>query len=108
MAYYFEYINKISFYKWSTGAFGRYTINKNEFGFVNNLMAFTAIEVDKVVGFFTMRRPSENFDNLRFCVIEPAKAWQRIWNVLMVNKKKNSHWCSVTATTEINCFINNF
>ena len=38
-------------------------------------MAFTAIEDDEVVGFFTMRRPSDNFDELRFgfVVVDPAK-----------------------------------
>ena len=29
-------------------------------------MAFTAIDDDDVVGFFTMRRPTESFDELRF------------------------------------------
>ena len=29
-------------------------------------MAFTAIEDNEVVGFFTMRMPSESFDELRF------------------------------------------
>ena len=33
---------------------------------VSDLMAFTAIDDDDVVGFFTMRRPTESFDELRF------------------------------------------
>lgn len=38
-------------------------------------MAFTAIEDDKTVGFFTMRRPPESFDELRFgfIVVDPSK-----------------------------------
>ena len=38
-------------------------------------MAFTAIEDDEIVGFFTMRRPSESFDELRFgfVIVDPAK-----------------------------------
>ena len=38
-------------------------------------MAFTAIEDDEPVGFFTMRRPSEIFDDLRFgfVVVDPSK-----------------------------------
>ena len=55
-----------SFYKWSAGVLGEYPITKEQFGFVNNLMAFTAIEDDEIVGFFTMRRPSESIDELRF------------------------------------------
>ena len=49
--------------------------SKKKFSFVENLMAFTAIEDDEIVGFFTMRRPSESFDELRFgfVVVDPAK-----------------------------------
>ena len=67
--------DKISFYKWSAGVMGKYPISKKQFGFVENLMAFTAIEDDEVVGFFTMRRPSDSFDELRFgfVVVDPAK-----------------------------------
>lgn len=55
-----------AFYKWSAGILGDYPISKEQLGFVNNLMAFTAIDDDELVGFFTMRRPSENIDELRF------------------------------------------
>lgn len=55
-----------AFYKWSAGILGEYPISKDQFGFVTNLMAFTAIDDDEVVGFFTMRRPNESFDELRF------------------------------------------
>lgn len=53
-----------AFYKWSAGVLGEYPITNEQFGFVNNLMAFTAIDDDEVVGFFTMRRPTESFDEL--------------------------------------------
>ena len=53
-----------AFYKWSAGVLGEYPITKEQFGFVNNLMAFTAIDDDEIVGFFTMRRPTENYDEL--------------------------------------------
>ena len=36
--------DKISFYKWSAGVMGKYPISKKKFGFVENLMAFTAFE----------------------------------------------------------------
>ncbi len=64
-----------AFYKWSAGVLGEYPISKEQFGFVNNLMAFTAIDDDEVVGFFTIRRPSESFDVLRFgfVVVDPEK-----------------------------------
>ena len=67
--------DKISFYKWSAGVMGKYPISKKKFVFVENLMAFTAIDDDEIVGFFTMRRPSESFDELRFgfVVVDPAK-----------------------------------
>ena len=64
-----------AFYKWSAGILGEYPITKEQFSFVENLMAFTAIEDDETVGFFTMRRPSESFDELRFgfVVVDPEK-----------------------------------
>ena len=64
-----------AFYKWSAGVLGEYPITKEQFGFVNNLMAFTAIDDDNLVGFFTMRRPTESYDVLRFgfVVVDPEK-----------------------------------
>lgn len=63
------------FYKWSAGVLGEYPISKEQFSFVYNLMAFTAIDDDEIVGFFTMRRPSESFDELRFgfVIVDPEK-----------------------------------
>ncbi len=64
-----------SFYKWSAGVLGEYPITKEQFGFVNNLMAFTAIDDNEIVGFFTMRKPTESFDELRFgfIILDPEK-----------------------------------
>ena len=64
-----------AFYKWSAGVLGDYPISREQFGFVNNLMAFTAIDDEAVIGFFTMRRPSESFDVLRFgfVIVDPEK-----------------------------------
>lgn len=64
-----------AFYKWSAGVLGDYPISREQFGFVNNLMAFTAIDGEAVIGFFTMRRPSESFDELRFgfVIVDPEK-----------------------------------
>lgn len=67
--------DEISFYKWSAGVLGKFPITQEDFAFVNNLMAFTAIEDNKTVGFFTMRRPYESFDELRFgfIIVDPEK-----------------------------------
>ena len=64
-----------AFYKWSAGVLGEYPITKEQFGFVNNLMAFTAVDDDDLVGFFTMRRPTESHDELRFgfVVVDPDR-----------------------------------
>lgn len=55
-----------AFYKWTAGVLGEYPLTVEQFQAVSNLMAFTAIDDDEVVGFFTMRKPSESFDELRF------------------------------------------
>lgn len=70
--------DEIAFYKWSAGVLGEYPISKEQFGFVNKLMPFTAINDDEVIGSFTIRRPSENFDELRFgfLVVDPQKRGQ--------------------------------
>ena len=67
--------NEQAFYKWSAGVLGEYPITRERFGFVNELMAFTAIDDDEMVGFFTMRRPTESYDVLRFgfVIVDPEK-----------------------------------
>lgn len=54
------------FYKWTAGILGDYPISKEQFNSVNSLMAFTAIDGNEIVGFFTMRNPVEALDELRF------------------------------------------
>ena len=55
-----------AFYRWTAGVLGDYTLTEEQFNVVANLMAFTAIDDNEIVGFFTMRRPTESFDELRF------------------------------------------
>ncbi|MCR4695354.1 MAG: GNAT family N-acetyltransferase [Pseudobutyrivibrio sp.] len=55
-----------SFYQWSAGVMGNYPITKNEFSFIDNLLAFTAFDENGMVGFFTLRNPGESVDELRF------------------------------------------
>lgn len=51
-----------AFYKWTAGVLGEYPISAEQFNTVSNLMAFTAIDDNEVVGFFTMRRPNEFYE----------------------------------------------
>ena len=55
-----------AFYKWTAGVLGEYPISAEQFNTVSNLMAFTAIDDNEIVGFFTMRRPNEFFEELIF------------------------------------------
>lgn len=45
---------------------GAYPLSVEQFHSVSDLMAFTAIDDNDVVGFFTMRKPTASFDELRF------------------------------------------
>ena len=58
--------DKEAFYKWTAGVLGDYPITEEQFNNVTNLMTFTAIDDNEIVGFFTMRRPTDSFDELRF------------------------------------------
>jgi RimJ/RimL family protein N-acetyltransferase len=62
-----------AFYQWSAGVMGDYPITKEEFGFVDSLIAFTAFDEDKTIGFFTLRNPGGNIDELRigFVILNP-------------------------------------
>lgn len=55
-----------AFYKWTGGVLGDYPLSVEQFHAVSNRMAFTAIDDNEIIGFFTMRRPGESFDELRF------------------------------------------
>ena len=71
-----------AFYKWTAGVLGTYPLSLEQFHSVSDLMAFTAIDDNDVVGFFTMRRPTASFDELRFGFVivdankSPAKKCQ--------------------------------
>ncbi|OON87517.1 GNAT family N-acetyltransferase [Oribacterium sp. C9] len=62
-----------TFYKWTAGILGTYPITGEQFNAVSEFMAFTAIEDDEPVGFFTMRRPGNSFDELMFgfVIVDP-------------------------------------
>lgn len=67
-----------AFYKWTAGVIGEYPLPVDQFHTVSNFMAFTAIDDHEVVGFFTMRRPTESFEVLRFgfVIVHPKKRGQ--------------------------------
>lgn len=67
-----------AFYKWTAGVLGSYPITAEQFDTVRNLMAFTAIDDNEIVGFFTMRCPTESFEELRFgfVIVAPEKCGQ--------------------------------
>ena len=58
-----------AFYKWTAGILGEYPISVEQFNAVSNLMAFTAIDDNEIIGFFTMRRSNEFFEELRAFVL---------------------------------------
>lgn len=64
-----------SFYRWTAGILGDYPLTTEQFQKVNDLMAFTAIDDNEIIGFFTLRRPGESFDELRigFVIVDSGK-----------------------------------
>ena len=64
-----------AFYQWSAGIMGKYPITRDEFGFVESLMAFTAFDENGNVGFFTLRNPDGKTDELRigFVIVDPER-----------------------------------
>ncbi len=65
---------EMAFYKWTAGVLGKYPLTVEQFNEVSNLMAFTAVDDDDIVGFFTLRRPGDSHDELRvgFVIVNPA------------------------------------
>lgn len=70
--------DEIAFYKWTARVLGEYPLSTEQFNAVKNRMAFTAIDDHEVIGFFTLRMPSDNFDELRFgfVIVDPQKRGQ--------------------------------
>lgn len=64
-----------SFYMWSAGILGDYPASEKEIQFVENLMPFTAVIDDEIIGFFTLRYPNESIEELRlgFIIVDPDK-----------------------------------
>lgn len=62
-----------TFYKWTAGVLGEYPLTAEQFNQVSNNMAFTALDEDKIVGFFILRQPGEDINELRvgFVIVDP-------------------------------------
>ena len=58
--------NEKAFYQWTAGVLGTYPLTEQQFHAVTQHMAFTAIDDEETIGFLTMRRPADSFDELRF------------------------------------------
>jgi RimJ/RimL family protein N-acetyltransferase len=67
--------NEDVFYKWTAGILGEYPISAEKFKKTGEAMRFTALDEKEVVGFFTMRNPKDNLDELRFgfVIVDPEK-----------------------------------
>lgn len=63
------------FYQWTAGVLGDYPLIKENFRFVESLMPFTVFDETGIVGFFTLRKPNDSCDELRFgfIIIHPDK-----------------------------------
>ena len=63
----------LSFYRWTAGVLGEYPITAEDLRFVEKLMPFVAVEGERTVGFFTLRRSPEAPETLRFgfVIVDP-------------------------------------
>ena len=66
--------NEKAFYQWTAGVLGTYPLTEQQFHAVTQHMAFTAIDDEETIGFLTMRRPADSFDELRFgfVIVDPS------------------------------------
>lgn len=67
--------DETTFFQWTAGRLGDYPITLEQFQFHPSLMRFTAFDEDGLVGFFTLRNPSQSLDELRFgfVIVDPKK-----------------------------------
>lgn len=64
-----------TFYSWSAGVLGDYPLTEEAFQKTSELMRFTALEDREPCGFFTMRNPGEDENELRpgFVLVDPSR-----------------------------------
>ena len=68
-------MNEETFYNWSAGVLGDYPLTPEKFAKTGNLLRFTALENNEPVGFFTLRNPDGEPNELRFgfVIVSPEK-----------------------------------
>lgn len=69
-----------TFYKWSFGILGEYPLTAEKFRTLGKHARFTALDDGDVVGFFIIRNPGEQQDQLRFgyVLVDPDRCGQGI------------------------------
>lgn len=74
-----------SFYRWSAGVLGDYPITQDDFSFVEKLMPFTAFDESGILGFFTLRKPNESCNELRFgfVIVDPERRGQGLGKAML-------------------------
>ena len=98
-----------SYYRWCAGISGEYPITTEQFHSVTQHMAFAAVEDDTITGFFTLRRPSDDPDILRFgfVIVNPDKRGQGYGKrILMEGIRYAKEICDVKKIT-LGVFENN-
>ncbi|MBQ8200341.1 MAG: GNAT family N-acetyltransferase [Clostridia bacterium] len=74
-----------AFYQWTAGILGAFPLTEAAFAFVETLMPFTAVDEEGPVGFFTLRRPGQAADELRFgfVIVAPDRRGQGIGKTML-------------------------
>lgn len=67
-----------AFYQWTAGVLGDWPISAEQFDSVRGLMPYVAVDDTGLIGFFTLRRPNEERNELRFgfVIVDPDKRGQ--------------------------------
>ena len=67
--------DETTYRRWTAGVLGTFPITHEQFSETGRLMRFTALDEKAVVGFFTLRNPSDTLDELRFgfVIVDPAR-----------------------------------
>ena len=77
-----------AFYKWTAGVLGEYPISAEQFNMVSNLMAFTAIDDNEIVGFYYFPfHMAIGFEDVSQDKIEKYTVMGEEWNCLELEMK---------------------
>lgn len=97
------------FYKWTAGVLGEYPISKEQFNKVSTLRAFTAVDENEIIGFFTMRNPGESLDELRFgfVIVDSEKRGKGYGKAVLQLGLKYAHGICGAKKVSLGVFENN-